>query len=72
MHYVKQGDQRLSILFKLKMAWRSNPRDMKKIKKLQDRLHNIERYFKNDKKVNYKKKYGMFAWKAREVNSTKP
>lgn len=58
----RPSDQRISILYGLKIAYRTFPRDEIRIKDLKEKLKTLD-FKKPIPPINLKKKYGLFAWK---------
>lgn len=63
-HIVRRQDARITILSKLKLAWRTKPVDKNLIKKLQQELNNLtpQPISKPLTDTQLQKKYGVF-WK---------
>lgn len=59
----RPNDKRINILSELKNAWNTFPRDMKLIQQLQDELKSFDII----EPINYRKKYGVFSWKAEQT-----
>ena len=69
-HVTTKFDFEIDTLYKLKYAWKENPRNYAKINKLKNELYLYKRKKALRNVVTPEKKYGYaFAWKIKELEN---